>query len=231
MKLSVIMPVFNEYTTVQKIVLKVLEVDLEKELIVVDDRSGDGSWEIMVKLAREHEEIRLFRHEQNRGKGAALRTGFEQVQGEVVVIQDADLEYDPGEFVKLLEPIADGRADVVYGTRFAGGSWPLANPIHTAANKFLTLLSNLATGLDLTDMETCYKMFKAELLEGIELTSDRFNIEPELTAAFAKTGARVFEVPIHYAGRSRSAGKKIGFRDGIEAIYSIIKFNLFTNRK
>ncbi len=226
-KLSIVMPVFNEYTTIQEIVRKVLEVDLDLELIIVDDKSGDGTWEILVKLDREHQEIRLFRHERNRGKGAALRTGFEHVRGEVVVIQDADLEYDPGEFKKLLEPIQDGRADVVYGTRFAEGSGRMADPVHTAANKFLTALSNLMTGLDLTDMETCYKMFKADLLDEIELTSDRFNIEPELTAAFARLGARVFEVPIHYAGRSKSAGKKIGFKDGVEAIYSIIKFNLF----
>jgi glycosyltransferase involved in cell wall biosynthesis len=227
MKLSIVMPVYNEYTTIAKIVRKVLEVDLEKELIIVDDKSGDGSWEILMKLDRENEEIKLFRHERNQGKGAALRTGFGHVEGDVVVIQDADLEYDPGEFKKLLEPIEDGRADVVYGTRFANGSWPKANPLHTAANKFLTALSNLMTGLDLTDMETCYKMFKAELLDEFRLTSDRFNIEPELTAVFAHAGARVFEVPIHYAGRSRNAGKKIGFKDGIEAIYSIFKFNLF----
>jgi len=227
MKLSIVMPVFNEYTTIAKIVRKVLEVDLEKELIIVDDKSGDGSWEILVKLARENEEIKLFRHERNRGKGAALRTGFGHVEGDVVVIQDADLEYDPGEFIKLLEPIEDGRADVVYGTRFAAGSRGSADFIHTAANRFLTALSNLVTGLDLTDMETCYKMFKAELLDDFQLTSDRFNIEPELTAAFARAGARIFEVPIHYAGRNKNAGKKIGFLDGIEAIYSIIKFNLF----
>ena len=226
MKLSIVMPVFNEYTTITKIVHKVLAVDLEKELIIVDDKSGDGSWEILMKLARENQEIKLFRHERNQGKGAALRTAFGHVEGDVVVIQDADLEYDPDEFPKLLEPIADGRADVVYGTRFANGSRILANPLHTAANKFLTALSNLMTGLDLTDMETCYKMFKAELLQGLELKSDRFNIEPELTATFARMGARVFEVPIHYAGRSRNAGKKIGFKDGLEAIYSIFRFNL-----
>jgi glycosyltransferase involved in cell wall biosynthesis len=226
MKLSIVMPVFDEYTTITKIVHKVLAVDLEKELIIVDDKSGDGSWEILMKLARENEEIKLFHHEQNRGKGAALRTAFGHVEGDVVVIQDADLEYDPGEFKKLLEPIEDGRADVVYGTRFADGSWSSADPVHTAANKFLTALSNLMTGLDLTDMETCYKMFRAELLLDLRLTSDRFNIEPELTAAFARTGARIFEVPIHYAGRSKNAGKKIGFFDGIEAIYSIFKFNL-----
>jgi len=226
MKLSIVMPVFNEHATIAKIVHRVLAVDLEKELIIVDDKSGDGSWEILVKLARENREIRLFRHEQNQGKGAALRTGFGHVEGDVVVIQDADLEYDPGEFKKLLEPIEDGRADVVYGTRFADGSRANADLLHTAANKFLTALSNLMTGLDLTDMETCYKMFKAGLLEGFRLTSDRFNIEPELTAAFARAGARFFEVPIHYAGRSKNAGKKIGFMDGIEAIYSIIKFNL-----
>jgi glycosyltransferase involved in cell wall biosynthesis len=227
MKLSIVMPVFNEYTTIAKIVRKVLAVDLEKELIIVDDKSGDGSWEILMKLDRENREIRLFRHGRNRGKGAALRTGFGHVEGDVVVIQDADLEYDPGEFSKLLGPIEDGRADVVYGTRFADGSRGSADLVHAAANKFLTALSNLMTGLDLTDMETCYKMFKAELLEDLRLTSDRFNIEPELTAAFARAGARVFEVPIHYAGRSRNAGKKIGFKDGIEAIYSIFKFNLF----
>ncbi len=227
MKLSVVMPVFNEYTTVAEIVRRVLAVDLELELIVVDDRSGDGSWEILVKLARQNPEIKLFRHERNRGKGAALRTGFGHVEGEVVVIQDADLEYDPGEFKKLLEPIEDGRADVVYGTRFADGSRRSADLAHTAANRFLTAFSNLMTGLDLTDMETCYKMFRADLLEGITLTSERFNIEPELTAAFARAGARVFEVPINYAGRSKNAGKKIGFKDGLEAIYSIVKFNWF----
>jgi glycosyltransferase involved in cell wall biosynthesis len=227
MKLSIVMPVFNEYTTIAKIVRKVLEVDLEKELIIVDDKSGDGSWEILVKLAREHREIKLIRHERNQGKGAALRTGFGQVEGDVVVIQDADLEYDPGEFKKLLEPIEAGRADVVYGTRFADGSRGSADLIHTAANRFLTALSNLVTGLDLTDMETCYKMFRAGLLQDLRLTSDRFNIEPELTAAFARAGARIFEVPIRYAGRNKNAGKKIGFLDGLEAIYSIIKFNLF----
>jgi glycosyltransferase involved in cell wall biosynthesis len=226
-KLSVIMPVFNERTTVQEIVHKVLDVDFDKELIIVDDHSGDGTWEILVKLDRENREIRLFRHERNRGKGAALRTGFGHVEGEVVVIQDADLEYDPGEYEKLIESIQDGRADVVYGTRFADGSFRIADPVHSVANKFLTAFSNLMTGLSLTDMETCYKMFKADLLGEIELTSDRFNIEPELTAAFARLGARVFEVPIRYAGRSKSAGKKIGFKDGIEAIYSIIKFSLF----
>jgi len=227
MKLSIVMPVFNEYTTIAKIVRRVLRLDLEKELIIVDDKSGDGSWEILLKLARENQEIKLFRHERNQGKGAALRTGFGHVEGDVVVIQDADLEYDPKEFKKLIEPIEGGRADVVYGTRFADGSWRMADPLHTAANKFLTGLSNLMTGLDLTDMETCYKMFRAELLQDLRLTSDRFNIEPELTAAFARAGARVFEVPIHYKGRSKNAGKKIGFKDGIEAIYSIIKFNLF----
>jgi glycosyltransferase involved in cell wall biosynthesis len=226
MKLSIVMPVFNEYTTITKIVHKVLAVDLEKELIIVDDKSGDGSWEILMKLARENEEIKLFRHEQNRGKGAALRTAFGHVEGDVVVIQDADLEYDPGEFKKLLEPIEDGRADVVYGTRFSNGSKVLANPLHTAANKFLTALSNLMTGLDLTDMETCYKMFRAGLLDGLQLRSDRFNIEPELTATFARRNARIFEVPIHYAGRSKNAGKKIGFKDGVEAVYSIFRFNL-----
>jgi glycosyltransferase involved in cell wall biosynthesis len=227
MKLSVVMPVFNEYTTIARIVRKVLEVDLEKELVIVDDKSGDGSWEILMKLARQNPEVKLFRHERNRGKGAALRTGFGHVEGDVVVIQDADLEYDPGEFKELMEPIEDGRADVVYGTRFADGSRRSADLVHTAANRFLTAFSNLMTGLDLTDMETCYKMFRADLLEGIELTSDRFNIEPELTAAFARAGARVFEVPIRYQGRGKSAGKKIGFLDGIEAIYSIVKFNLF----
>jgi len=227
MKLSIVMPVFNEYTTIAKIVRRVLAVDLEKELIIVDDQSGDGSWEILVKLARENREIKLFRHERNQGKGAALRTGFGQIEGDVVVIQDADLEYDPGEFRKLLKPIEDGRADVVYGTRFAGGSGRSADLIHTAANRFLTALSNLMTGMDLTDMETCYKMFRAGLLDGLRLTSNRFNIEPELTAAFAHAGARVFEVPIHYTGRSKNAGKKIGFKDGVEAIYSIVRFNLF----
>jgi len=226
-KLSVIMPVFNERATVEAIIDRVLAVDIPKELVIVDDCSTDGSLDLLQQLQETRPEVRLVRHERNRGKGAAIRTGLSKVSGDVIVIQDADLEYDPAEFPRLLGPIETGKADVVYGSRFMGGSRRVFRLTHSLANRFLTFFSNLLTGLDLTDMETCYKMFRAELLEGIELQSERFGIEPELTAHFARTGVRIYEVPIAYAGRSYVAGKKIGVLDGIEAIYSIVRFNLF----
>jgi glycosyltransferase involved in cell wall biosynthesis len=225
-KLSVIMPVFNERATIEAIVAKVLAVPLPIELIVVDDRSSDGSWDALQALAAENRQIRLVRHQENRGKGAAIRTGFEHVTGDVVVIQDADLEYDPKEFPRLLAPIEDGLADVVYGSRFMGESRRVFRLTHAVANRFLTFLSNLVTGLNLTDMETCYKMFRADLIRNVRLTSERFGIEPELTSVFARKGVRIYEVPIGYAGRSYVAGKKIGVSDGIEAIWAIMKYNL-----
>lgn len=230
-KLSIIMPVFNERETIEQIVAKVLDVDLPKELIVVDDCSSDGSRSKLLELAGRHAEMRLVRHAHNRGKGAAIRTGLENISGDVVVIQDADLEYDPADYPRLLEPIREGRADVVYGSRFLGRAPREFKPTHALANRFLTLLSNLLTGLELSDMETCYKMFRAELLVGVELQSERFGIEPEMTAHFARSGVRICEVPIGYRGRDYAAGKKIGVKDGLEAIYAIVRFNLFTDHR
>jgi glycosyltransferase involved in cell wall biosynthesis len=185
-KLSIIVPVFNELATIPTIIERILAVDLPKELIVVDDHSSDGSFDLLAKLASRHDQIRLFRHPENRGKGAALRTGLQHVQGDVVVIQDADLEYDPADYPRLLRPIEEGYADVVYGSRFLGESRHLLKGAHAVANRLLTSFSNLLTGLNLTDMETCYKMFKAELVQDLVLTGERFEIEPELTAAFAR---------------------------------------------
>ncbi|HUU03585.1 MAG TPA: glycosyltransferase family 2 protein [Myxococcota bacterium] len=230
-KLSVIMPVFNERDTIEKIIGRVLEVELPMELIVVDDCSSDGSHAKLLELAGRSPEIRLVRHARNRGKGAAIRTGLEYVSGDVVVIQDADLEYDPAEYPRLLAPIREGRADVVYGSRFLGGARREFKLTHALANRFLTLLSNLVTGLDLSDMETCYKMFRAQLINCARFESERFGIEPELTAHFARAGARICEVPIGYSGRGYAAGKKIGVKDGLEAIFAILKFNLFAGRR
>jgi glycosyltransferase involved in cell wall biosynthesis len=230
-KLSVIMPVFNERDTIEDIIKRVLDVDLPMELIVVDDCSSDGSHALLHGLAERNPEIQLVRHARNRGKGAAIRTGLEHVSGDVVVIQDADLEYDPADYPKLLEPIREGRADVVYGSRFLGEERREFKPSHAVANRFLTLLSNLVTGLDLSDMETCYKMFRSELLVGARFVSERFGIEPELTAYFARSGARISEVPIAYSGRDYAAGKKIGVKDGLEAIFAILKFNLLPSRR
>lgn len=224
--LSVIMPVFNERATIEEIVARVRAVRLPLELIIVDDCSSDGSAEKIEALARRDPSVRLVRHPRNRGKGAAVRTGLENARGDVLVIQDADLEYDPAEFPRLLEPIAAGRADVVYGSRFLGEGRARLRPLQATANRLLTGFSNLLTGLRLSDMETCYKMFRAELVRGVTFRSERFGIEPELTAHFARRGARVVEIPIGYRGRDRQAGKKIGFRDGLEALWAIARFNL-----
>ncbi len=226
-KLSVIMPVYNEQATLKEIIAKVLAVPLAKELIVVDDCSRDNSLPMLQELAREHFEIILTRHAQNRGKGAAIRTGLDRASGDVIVIQDADLEYDPADYPALLAPIEADEADVVYGSRFLNAEPGAFRWTHSAANRFLTFLSNRMTGQRLTDMETCYKMFRARLIQGRAFRSERFGIEPELTAFFSRARARICEVPISYAGRSYSAGKKIGVSDGIEAMYAIMKFNLF----
>jgi len=227
--LSVVMPVFNEAATIETIVDRVLAagstLDLDMELVIVDDRSWDGSYELLQRLAAGDERLRLVRHGSNRGKGAAVRTGLERARGEVIVIQDADLEYHPDDYSRLLEPILLDLADVVYGSRLLGPGRNRLRPAQAAANRFLTFLSNRLTGLRLTDMETCYKMFRAELVRGVQFSSERFGIEPELTAHFARCGARLVEVPIDYRGRDHGAGKKIGFRDGVEAIWAIIRFN------
>lgn len=229
MLLSVVMPVYNERTTLFEIIRRVLAapVPLEREVILVDDFSKDGTRELYAELPARFPgaTIRVFMHEVNRGKGAALRTGFAQARGDLVIVQDSDLEYDPGDYPKLLKPLLDGRADVVYGSRFVGGDehrvlyfW------HYVGNRFLTTLSNMFTNLNLTDMETCYKVFRREVLAGMVLRSDRFGIEPELTAKVAKGGWRVYEVGISYSGRSYEEGKKITWKDGVRAIYCIIRF-------
>jgi glycosyltransferase involved in cell wall biosynthesis len=225
MKLSVVMPVYNEEKTLETILGRVLRSPDLLEIIVVDDASTDGT---AVALARVSDpRIRVFRHPRNRGKGAALRTGFEQVRGEVVVIQDADLEYDPKEYSRLLEPIEANLADVVYGSRFTGETHRVLYYWHYLGNRFLTTLSNMFTNLNLTDMETCYKAFRAEALKGLNLKSERFGIEPEITAKIARRGLRVYETSISYHGRNYSEGKKITWRDGFIAIASIVRYGLF----
>jgi glycosyltransferase involved in cell wall biosynthesis len=227
MKLSVVVPVYNEVATIGQVVDRIRSVSLdniEKEIIVVDDCSGDGTVDVLRRLAPEYGII-LSCHTENRGKGAALRTGFAMATGDVVVVQDADLEYDPQEYGKLLKPILDGRADVVFGSRFVGGdSHRVLYFWHSVGNRGLTLLSNMFTNLNLTDMETCYKVFRREVLQAIQLQEDRFGIEPELTAKVAELGCRVYEVGISYDGRTYEEGKKIGWRDGLRAIWCILKY-------
>ncbi len=222
MKISVVIPVFNERDTVGEILSRVARVleGRDTEVIVVDDGSVDGTREVL----REKSGIRLIEHDANQGKGAALRTGFAAVTGDVVIVQDADLEYDPRDYAKLLEPIEDGRADVVFGSRFLGGPHRVLFFWHYLANKSLTWLSNVFTNLNLSDMETGYKVFRRPVLEKIRIRSDRFNFEPEITAKVAKMRCRVYEVPISYSGRTYEEGKKIGARDGLSALWTIIKF-------
>ncbi|NVL90871.1 MAG: glycosyltransferase family 2 protein [Desulfobacterales bacterium] len=225
MKLSVIIPVYNEVGTIKKILNRVQSVPHDKEIIVVDDGSTDGTREWLSRISDGN--ITVLFHSVNKGKGAALRTGFERVTGNIVIIQDADLEYDPREYGRLIEPILDGRADVVYGSRFTGGPQRVLFFWHYVGNKFLTLLSNMLTNLNLSDMETCYKAFRAHLLEKIKIKSDRFGFEPEITAKFAKLKCRIYEVPISYSGRGYEEGKKITWRDGVAALSHVIRFRFF----
>ena len=232
MKLSVIIPVYNEINAIGEILSRVLEVDLPKEVIVVDDCSTDGTKEFLkdLEMGREKgskDEIRIFYQSQNMGKGAALRSGFKEATGEIVIIQDADLEYHPHEYPKLIEPILDGRADVVYGSRFLGTPRRVLMFRHTLGNKLLTFFSNLCTDLNLTDMETGYKVFKKEVLGHLHLKSNRFGFEPEVTAKIAKMNYRIYEVPISYSGRDYWEGKKIKAMDGLKAIFSILRYNFF----
>lgn len=225
MKLSIVIPVYNEAGSIMEILGRVRSVPQDKEIIVVDDGSTDGTTQRLKEMAEE--DVKIIFHPKNRGKGAALRTGFEHVTGDIVIIQDADLEYQPSEYGRLIEPILDGRADVTYGSRFLGGPHRVLFFWHYVGNKFLTLVSNMSTNLNLTDMETCYKAFRASLLQDFVVKSNRFGIEPEITAKFAKLGCRIYEVPISYSGRGYEEGKKITWRDGLAAFFHIIRFRFF----
>ncbi len=227
MKISVVIPVYNEAGTIQEIISRVQAVALEKEIIIVDDASTDETPGHLKRIEQEHENVKVFYHDSNRGKGTALRTGFKSASGDIIIIQDADLEYDPREYPVLLEPILDGRADVVYGSRFLGGPHRVLFFWHYLGNKLLTLMSNALTNLNLTDMETCYKVFRRKILQDITLKSDRFGFEPEFTLKIAKNGFRVYEVPISYSGRGYSEGKKITWKDGVTAIYTMLRFRFF----
>lgn len=226
MKLSVVIPVYNEKATIRELVEQVKAVDIDKEIIIVDDGSNDGTRELLHELA--DESTRIVLHERNFGKGAALRTGFQYVTGDIVIIQDADLEYDPAQYLKLIQPILEGKADVVYGSRFITGDYRRVLFFwHMIGNKLLTLLSNLFTNLNLSDMETCYKVFRRDVLEKLTIEEDRFGFEPEITSKVAKLKLRIYEMGISYSGRTYSEGKKIGWRDGLSAVRCIIKYNLF----
>ncbi len=227
MKISVVIPVYNEIDTIEEILARVDKVAIKKEIIVIDDLSIDGTRERLKKIVADKENVKVIYHSRNRGKGAALRTGFESVTGDIIIIQDADLEYDPNEYPKLLEPISDGRADVVYGSRFIGGPHRVLFFWHYVGNKLLTLISNALTNLNLTDMETCYKVFKSQILKDINLKSNRFGFEPEFTAKVAKKRLRIYEVPISYSGRTYSEGKKITWKDGIVALCLIFWYRFF----
>ncbi|MBE0686189.1 MAG: glycosyltransferase family 2 protein [Anaerolineaceae bacterium] len=228
-KLSVVIPVYNEEKYISTTIQRVLDVNLENvsiEIVVVDDGSKDRTVEILQGLAVEHPEIKVYQQPVNMGKGAALRRGFQEASGDIILIQDADLEYDPGDYPTLLKPILDSKADVVYGSRFLGGPHRVLYFWHFAGNQFLTLLSNITTNLNLTDMETGYKVFRAEVIKGIPLKSNRFGFEPEVTAKIARRGWRIFETQISYFGRSYAEGKKIGWKDGFQAIYCIIRYGI-----
>jgi len=227
MKISVIIPVYNEELTIQEIISRVQNADLEKEIIVVDDHSTDGTSAQLTDINGRYENVQILTHDRNRGKGAALRTGFAAARGDIIIIQDADLEYDPQEYKFLLGPILDGRADVVYGSRFLGGPHRVLFFWHYVGNKFLTLLADVFSNLNLSDMETCYKVFKKKVINEIKFKSNRFGFEPEFTMKVAKKGFRVYEVPISYSGRTYEEGKKIDWKDGLKAIFAILWFRFF----
>ena len=227
MRISVIIPVYNEERTIAEIVARVQAVDMETEIIIVDDGSTDGTAAQLKTIDRAFDNVSIFEHEKNYGKGAALRTGFAAASGEIIIIQDADLEYDPRDYDTLLVPILDGRADVVYGSRFLGGPQRVLFFWHYVGNKLVTLLCDAFSNLNLSDMETGYKVFKKEVLADITLKSNRFGFEPEFTMKIAKKGFRIYEVPISYSGRTYEEGKKIGWLDGVSAIFTILWYRFF----
>jgi len=225
MKLSVVIPVYNERATLRQVIERVVAVPVELEVLCVDDGSSDGSREILVELQQQHPQMRIFFQPRNQGKGAALRRGIREARGDFVVIQDADLEYDPSDYEVLLDPLLQGKADVVYGSRFLGGAphrvlyfW------HSVGNRLLTLLSNCLTNINLTDMETCYKVFRRDVIQSIPLEEDRFGFEPEVTVKVAKRRLRIYEVGISYWGRTYEEGKKIGWKDGVHAVWCLLKY-------
>jgi glycosyltransferase involved in cell wall biosynthesis len=226
-KISIVIPVYNEEKYISITLKRVLDVDLgklDREIVVVDDGSKDQTVAVLQELQNQYPDIKVFQQPQNMGKGAALRRGFKEATGDIIIIQDADLEYDPCDYPLLLKPILDDKADVVYGSRFLGGPHRVLYFWHFLGNQFLTLLSNMTTNLNLTDMETGYKVFRAEVIKGLPLKSNRFGFEPEVTAKVARRGWRMFEAPISYYGRSYAEGKKIGWKDGFQALYCIIRY-------
>ena len=227
LRLSVLIPVYNEATTIEHVVDRVRQIPASTEIIAIDDASRDGSGDVLERLRAAGRIHHLVRHPVNRGKGAAIRSGIAHATGDVVVIQDADLEYDPLDLPTLLGPIADGKADAVFGSRFQGGPHRVLYFWHSVGNSVLTLLSNMFTNLNLTDMETCYKVVRTELLKRLPLRSNRFGFEVEITARLSQAGARIWELPISYSGRTYAEGKKITWRDGFAAIFHVVRYNLF----